>query len=138
MTSSFDLTIRRLIDAPRERVWRAWTDPADLKQWWSPVLEADVRAGGAWKAEVVSPDGTKSWSHGTYLTVDPTKQVSYTFEWDATDTAPTTVIISLADNGESCEMTVHQTGFATEGDRDGHIPGWNTAFDELERFLATK
>jgi uncharacterized protein YndB with AHSA1/START domain len=136
LVSSLELVIHRLVNAPRERVWRAWTDPAELKEWWSPVLDADVRANGAWKAEVVSPDGSKAWSHGTYVTVDAPKQVVYTFEWDATDLAPTTVDITLADNGASCEMTVRQSGFTTEADRDGHIPGWNTAFDELEAFLA--
>ena len=127
--------LHRLIEAPRERVWLAWTDPADLKQWWSPVLEADVRPDGAWKAEVVSPDGTGAWSHGTYLIVDRPREVSYTFEWDATDPAPTTVTVTLADNGTSCAMSVRQSGFRTEAERDAHLPGWNTAFDELEAFL---
>jgi uncharacterized protein YndB with AHSA1/START domain len=135
VSSSLELVIHRLIDAPRERVWLAWTDPADLKQWWSPVLEADVRPDGAWKAEVVSPDGSTAWSHGTYLTVDRPKEVSYTFAWDATDSAPTTVTITLADNGARTEMTVRQGGFTSEADRDAHIPGWNTAFDELATFL---
>lgn len=136
MSSSLELVNHRLFDAPRERVWQAWTDPADLKQWWSPVLEADVRPHGIWKAEVMSPDGTGAWSHGTYLTVDRPKEVSYTFEWDATDPAPTTVTITLADNGAQTEMTVRQTGFRTATERDAHVPGWNTAFDELESFLA--
>lgn len=138
MPSTFELTLRRLIDASRDRVWAAWTNPADLKQWWSPVLEADVRPDGAWKAEVVSPDGSKAWSHGTYLTVDPTREVAYTFAWDGVDSSPTTVTVTLADNGESCEMTVRQSGFTSEADRDAHIPGWNTAFDELEAFLAKR
>ena len=68
---SESLTITRIFNAPRERVWRAWTEPEMLKKWWgpkgytAPVAEIDLRVGGKYHACMRSPDGKDIWSIGT-------------------------------------------------------------------------
>lgn len=116
---------------------KAWTEPERLKQWWSPVLEADVRPGGAWRAEVRNPDGSGAWSHGAYREVVAPERIVYTFAWDATDTSETVVTVTLADDGGKTNLTAQQGPFATPEDRDSHAQGWNVAFDELAAYLAT-
>lgn len=59
-----EIVSRRLFDAPREKLFKAWTDPAHLEQWWGPkgftntFLEFDLRPGGAWRFVMHGPDGT--------------------------------------------------------------------------------
>lgn len=62
-TTARTLTVRRTFDAPRERVWAAWTDPAQIDRWWGPdgftttTAEMAVRPGGRWRFVMVGPDG---------------------------------------------------------------------------------
>ena len=59
-----DLVLIRIFDAPRERVWKAWTDPRQVAQWWGPAgftnprCEVDVRPGGVLRIDMRGPDGT--------------------------------------------------------------------------------
>ena len=62
-TAQRELVITRIFDAPRELVWRAWTDPKHVAQWWGPngftntIHEMDVRPGGVWRFVMHGPDG---------------------------------------------------------------------------------
>ncbi|MBA2468756.1 MAG: SRPBCC domain-containing protein [Chloroflexia bacterium] len=135
-TSDVELSVSRTLDAPRDRVFKAWTEPARLEKWWSPVLEADVRPGGQWRAQAATPDGTGNWSHGEYREVVPPERIVYTFAWDATDTAETVITVTLADEGEQTALTAHQGPFDSTAARDSHAQGWNVALDELAGYLA--
>jgi len=70
-----ELVLARLIQAPREQVFRAWADPERLARWWGPegctipLCEGDVRVGGAWRIVMRAPDGTAYPLHGTYLDI---------------------------------------------------------------------
>jgi uncharacterized protein YndB with AHSA1/START domain len=70
-----ELVLKRVFNAPRERVWKAWTDPRRLAQWWgpagftNPVCEADVRPGGAIRIDMRGPDGTVYPMTGVYREV---------------------------------------------------------------------
>jgi uncharacterized protein YndB with AHSA1/START domain len=72
MANKFDLELDRVFDAPRELVWQAWTDAAQLSQWWgpghftNPVCRADVRPGGEIYIEMRGPDGTVYPMSGTF------------------------------------------------------------------------
>jgi uncharacterized protein YndB with AHSA1/START domain len=74
--------ISRVFDAPRERVWKAWTDAAELKQWWGPrgfkvkSCKVDLRPGGMFLYGMTAPDGTDTWGKFVYREiVAPTKLV---------------------------------------------------------------
>ncbi len=74
-TDSRDLVLRRVIDAPREKVFKAWTEPALIKQWFAPlpwttpVVEVDVRVGGSSLIVMRGPDGSEFPNRGVYLEV---------------------------------------------------------------------
>ncbi|MGB9123853.1 MAG: SRPBCC domain-containing protein, partial [Candidatus Angelobacter sp.] len=69
------LVITRIFDAPPDVVFKAWTDPKQMAQWWgpknftNPVCELDVRPGGAWRIVMRAPDGMEYISAGVYSEV---------------------------------------------------------------------
>src|SRR6185295_20302708 len=72
-----ELVLTRVFDAPRELVFRAWTDPKHMEQWWGPkvftnrVEKMDVRPGGAWRIIMCAPDGTEYPAQGEYREIVP-------------------------------------------------------------------
>ena len=84
-----DLVITRIFDAPRELVWKAWTDPKLVVQWWgpqgftSPTCEIDLRVGGRYLMSMKMPDGPECWTGGEYTEiVAPEKIVAVLFYAD--------------------------------------------------------
>ena len=78
-----DFVITRVFDAPRDLVWKVWTEKEHVASWWgfgnNDVVNYDVRAGGKWRIESLSPDGTKWVMFGTYLAVQPKSLIRNTF-----------------------------------------------------------
>jgi uncharacterized protein YndB with AHSA1/START domain len=80
--------IERVIPAPRERVFAAWTDPEIVAKWWgmksmvSKDIRIDLRAGGAYRYEMLSNEGNTYAFFGTFLEVDPPKRLVQTWEWE--------------------------------------------------------
>lgn len=83
-TSETSLTIRRTFDAPRERVWEAWTDPEQVDRWWGPdgfttsTDEMAVESGGVWRFVMVGPDGEEYPNRITYDAVEAPERLVYT------------------------------------------------------------
>jgi uncharacterized protein YndB with AHSA1/START domain len=143
------LIIERVFNAPREMVWDAFTDPKHLLQWIGPRLhpavdyKADARPGGRWRGCLRSPDGKEElWQSGVFHEVTRPERLVYTFQWDkrsADDfTFATLITIHFTDEGAQTRMRFQQTYFNTKANRDGHISGWNSAFDRLEDYLANE
>ncbi|HEX6576474.1 MAG TPA: SRPBCC domain-containing protein [Gemmatimonadaceae bacterium] len=142
---NLDLVITRVFDAPRERVWKAWTDAEDMKYWSSPcgfaipVSEGDLKAGGYWKAVMVKPDGTRLPLGGTYREIVPPGKLVFTHAWlDESDrpTSPETVCtVLLESRGDKTRMTFRQTGFTSSESQKGHEGGWSESFDKLADLL---
>ncbi|OLF15297.1 SRPBCC family protein [Actinophytocola xanthii] len=137
-----ELAITRVFDAPRELVFRCWTDPEQLVGWWGPTgvaaesVAVDVTGGGAWRIGMRnSADGAEYWCSGVYLEVVPPRRLVFSFAWDGEDAEDTLVTVTFAELDGKTEMTFHQTGFRTDESRDGHIEGWQSAFDDLVRHL---
>ena len=82
--SDRELVLTRLIDAPREKVWRAWTDPELLKHWFAPLpwttpeADFDVRPGGASLIVMRDPDGNEFPNRGVFLEVVPNERLVFT------------------------------------------------------------
>jgi uncharacterized protein YndB with AHSA1/START domain len=76
-----ELVITRLFDAPREQVWKAWTEPERVKRWWgpkgftSPVSRIDLRVGGAYLSCMRSPEGRDFWSTGIFREIVPLERI---------------------------------------------------------------
>jgi uncharacterized protein YndB with AHSA1/START domain len=83
-----DLVFERTFDAPRELVWKAFTDPELVPRWWGPhgttttVAEMDVRPGGTWRYISQAPDRDDVSFFGEYLEIDPPKGFKWTFLFD--------------------------------------------------------
>ena len=82
------LEIRRVINAPRARVYAAWTDPAQLKEWWRPEgvrtreFEADARVGEKYRWDVFNQEGEEMSVFGEYLELTPGRRIASTWKWD--------------------------------------------------------
>jgi uncharacterized protein YndB with AHSA1/START domain len=139
------LTITRTFDAPRALVWRAWTDPEQLMKWWGPEhhpavqMSMDVRPGGVWRNCLRSVEtGNDLWHHGTFREVVPMERLVFTFVWEEEGErgVENIVTITFEDEGKNrTRMTLHQTPFQSDGERDGHGEGWTSSFGRLGNFL---
>ena len=147
ITTPTDRTIHieRTFDATRDRVWRAYTDPALVAQWWgrgNPVdIEyMDVVKGGHWRY-VETADGQQHGFEGRYREVTPQDRIVRTFEWDG---MPGYVIIESAtfvDLGDGRTKVVIDSLFYATEERDGFLAsgmegGMNASFEALDRLLA--
>lgn len=74
-----EIVIARVVDADRDTVFRAWTDPSQIVKWFGPdgflieSHEADIRAGGVWRFDMIAPDGTRYSNRMEFLRIDPPK-----------------------------------------------------------------
>lgn len=147
LTTSTDitLTIKREFDAPRELVWRAWTQAEALMRWYCPkdfaVLFAqnDLRVGGKWRSGMRAPDGGEYIHHGVYHVIDEPYRLIFTHGWEKNDLEPaadTLVTVTLTEKAGRTTMQFEQVGFANTDSRDSHHGGWTGAFDNLDSLLA--
>lgn len=89
-----DLVFERTFDAPRELVWKAFTEPDRVPRWWGPkgttttVVEMDVRVGGAWRYVSHGPDREDVTFYGEYLAIDPPRSFTWTFMFDVEGMGP--------------------------------------------------
>ena len=129
MTGERDLILTRIIDAPREKLYRAWTEPELLKQWFAPApyttphVELDVRVGGANTVVMRSPDGNDIPCGGVYLEVVPNQRLvftdAYTSAWEPSAKPFMTVILTFDDEGGKTRYTARVRHWTTE-DRETH------------------
>ena len=139
-----EFTIVRTFDAPRELVFRAWTDPDQLALWWGPegistpraTIELDPRPGGVFRFLMVSDeDGTEFPSEMAFVeVVEPERLV---FGWQPQrGLGAGTVTVTFADLGGRTEMTTYYSGETTEAMARMSEGGWGTQLDKLEALLS--
>jgi uncharacterized protein YndB with AHSA1/START domain len=140
------LEIRRVIKAPRDRVYAAWTDPVQLKKWFGPEnvqtreLIADARVGGTFCWDIIDSDGEELTMRGEYRELKSNKKVVFTWRWEDDEDwenhiSIVTVELKDADGGTELRLTHEQ--LPNEDSRDGHNRGWNSALDKLEKMFST-
>jgi uncharacterized protein YndB with AHSA1/START domain len=137
------LSLQRHYPVAPEKVWRAWTDPQALKQWWGPggpeavsLVELDVQVGGRFRIVFGGPRGDEHEVQGTYKEVVPNRRLSFTWTWPRTTPereSLVTIAFKASAGGTDLEF-VHAKHF-DEKVRDGHLRGWSEAFVKLDRFL---
>lgn len=145
-----DLILTRLIDAPREKLFRAWTEPALLEQWFAPRpwtvarAETDVRPGGASLIVMHSPEGQEFPNHGVYLEVVRNERLvltdAYVSAWEPAEKPFMTVILSFEEAGGKTRYTALVRHW-TASDRQTHEnmgfhDGWGRATDQLAELAA--
>jgi uncharacterized protein YndB with AHSA1/START domain len=155
-SASAGLEITREFDAPREQVWRAWTEPELLKKWWgpaeftSPECRMDVRVGGTYHWSMQGPDGNIYWSTGTFRQVDPPERLVLTDNFADVEgnivppsyyglpgewTEQIVIDVSFDDLGGRTRMTMRQTGIPAGVMSDMTRQGWEGSFDKLAASL---
>ncbi len=149
--SDRELVISRIIDAPRERVFKAWTDPELLKQrfaplpYTTPVAELDVRPGGANLIVMRGPDGNDLPNRGVYLEVVRNERLvitdAYTEAWEPSENPFMTVIVTFENEGGKTKY-IARVRHWTVADRETHekmgfYQGWSQCADQLAA-LVTK
>lgn len=142
-------TIRRTLDAPREVVFRAWTEPGHLSHWFGPdrgfrtpaaSIAVDARPGGRWRVVVVADRGTEVPVGGTYREVDaPGRLVFTTGDPDNADGLPaSTVTVTLAARGDRTVMTFRLVGVNGDADHAARArAGWARVFARLQAHVAS-
>src|SRR5437588_8487193 len=134
-TADRELTLTRVLDAPRELVFRMWTDPRHVAQWWGPQgfttisLEMDPRPGGAYRGSMRSPEGTLYSRRGVYREIVPPERLAFTFAWEdaAGDLGHETIVtVTFAEQGGKTLLTLHQATFESVERCDDHRRGWTS------------
>lgn len=145
-----DLTVARIIKAPRAAVWDAWTNPASFERWWVPapqicrVREMDLRPGGSLRTEI-SEDGGEFGPHlaACFLAVEPRERIVFTDAlhpgWRPAESSFMTAVIAMKDHPQGTEYSataMHRNG----ADRDRHErlgfhDGWGTVTAQLAQLV---
>lgn len=145
-----DLVLTRLIDAPREALFRCWTEPALLKQWFAPapyttpVAELDVRPGGSSMIVMRSPEGEEIPCPGIYLEVVRNERIvatdAFTSAWEPSEKPFITIVLTFAEENGKTRYTARVRHWSV-ADREAHEqmgfhPGWAQATDQLATLAA--
>ena len=138
-SAPLEVTITRVIAAPRAQVWAAWTDPDHVRHWGPSgfsveIIHQELWPGGEWQARLRPAGGGEDlWQGGNYREVVEGERLVYSFAWDD-DEGPDTeteVTLLLEDDGAGTRLTFRHAGFATSESRDSHAGGWTEALDAL-------
>ena len=138
------ITMTRVFDAPREEVWREWTEPERFADWYGgtggrvPVesVSMDVRPGGAWRATMYAGDHEIQW-RGDYVEVDPPSHLVLTVS-DQPEGPTDQLVVDLTDLGDGrTEMRFAQTGGNMDAAGYGRaMEGWGGFFARMTERLA--
>jgi uncharacterized protein YndB with AHSA1/START domain len=141
------IAITRIFDAPRERVWREWTEPERFADWFGGAaaevplssVSMDVREGGAWRATMFAgPDRREIHWKGEYREVDEPRRLVLTFSDQPGDDAFELVTVELVDlGGGRTEMRFEQRGGMSPEQYERAGQGWSGFFDRMDERLAT-
>jgi uncharacterized protein YndB with AHSA1/START domain len=139
------LAITRVLPAPRERVWREWTEPAAFADWFGgaeaeiplDTVAMDVRPGGAWRATMLYGGREIRWS-GEYVEVQPPERLVLTISDQPRDVPGELVVVALRDLGDGrTEMLVEQHGTMPPEAYEATRGGWGGFLDRMAERLAS-
>lgn len=148
-TENKELTITRVLDAPRELVWKVWTDPKHLAQWWgphgftAPTCEMDLKPGGALRIHMEHPAFPNHWMKGVFKEIIPPEKLVFTsgafIGEDGKAGIETSNTITLEDLGGRTRLTINAvvTKLAPEftSAYEGMNEGWNQSLDKLTTYI---
>jgi uncharacterized protein YndB with AHSA1/START domain len=137
------LELKFVVAAPRERIFRALTEPAELAKWWgprgftTPGIDLDLRVGGSYRFTMQPPGGDPFHLSGEFLEINPPGRLVYTFRWDEPDPddRQTVVTLSLSDVADTTQVSLSQREFATEARLTLHRGGWTDSLEKLRELI---
>ena len=134
--------ISRIIAAPPDKVFGAWTDPVQLTKWWAPApmfcpqAEVDLREGGNYRLANQSPDGSIVWITGRFLTIRRPNLLVYTWLLSDHPAEETLVRVGFQGHADGTEVIIRHERYSTEAVGELHVQGWNRYLDKLEVLLS--
>jgi len=150
--SDRELVLTRLIDAPRSAVWRCWTEPELVKQWFAPApwttpkADLDVRPGGQCTVTMADENGNEYPNPGVYLEVIENEKLvftdAYSGDWEPHEGSPfMTVVLTFEDEGGKTRYTARARHWTSEAkhqhEKMGFHEGWGRCADQLEKLART-
>jgi uncharacterized protein YndB with AHSA1/START domain len=152
-----ELVITRFIAAPRQLVWRAWTEPELMQRWWgpkdftAPFCRIDLRVGGSYLACMRAPDGQDYWSTGVYRRIEPPALLVCTdsFADEQGNVVPAShygmegdwplellITVTFEEEGGGTRLTLRHAGLPPGKMTEECAEGWNQSLDKLVMVLA--
>jgi uncharacterized protein YndB with AHSA1/START domain len=142
-----ELSVTRVIYAPRALVFKAWTQPEHAARWWGPggftilFCEMDVRPEGRFRSSMRSPAGTIHTKRGVYREITPPERLVFTFAWEDETGHPqheTLVTVTFEDLGTQTRLTLRQRVFQSDAVRDEHVEGWTSCLGRFAEYMTTQ
>ncbi len=139
---SVTLVVRRTINATADRLFAAWTEPAQIERWWGPQsvtcpgAEIDLRIGGRYRIANSFPDGKIVWIAGVFEQVEPPHKLVYSWRLEASPEAAERVTVRFQARGDVTEVIVTHERIADPAVRDRHEHGWHGCLDGLAAYVA--
>lgn len=152
-TSSPNTTLQltRTFAAPQEKVFRAWTDPQALMQWFAPsdefstpFADVDLRVGGQYRIQMKAPDGQSHTAIGTYREIVTPEKLVFSWAWEAGggcgdsatgEPSETIVTVLFQGQGDSTLVTLTHEFFQNSQERDKHHEGWTGCLNRLAKVV---
>lgn len=149
--TTYSLRVSRVIAAERETVFRAWTEPDELKRWSCPEgatvddAQVELTVGGRYRIRMKGDEGVWTAS-GVYREIEPPKRLVYTWDWEEKEekmskhdrldgSDATLVTVEFEDLAGSTRVVVTHERLPTTEAKDGHEVGWTSCLDKLERLV---
>jgi uncharacterized protein YndB with AHSA1/START domain len=139
------LTIKRTFNASRELVWKAWTQPEHIANWWGPrgmktnVKKHDFKVGGEWEYTMTMPDGNEFISEGKYSKIEVLEVIESSANFKPM-TEGVTIVAIFIDANEKTEFifkVIHPTEeYCKQQEEMGFMNGWGSVFDGLENYIS--
>jgi len=144
VTAMSSLRLVRVFPAPRERVFRAWTDPDELRRWWGPGLfstpraHVDLRPGGRYELVMQPPVGEPLILAGTFLEITAPERLVYTWRWESGVPEPreSLVTVEFRDRGGATEVVLIHRDLPAGPAAEPYREGWESGLDKLGEALA--
>jgi uncharacterized protein YndB with AHSA1/START domain len=149
-----ELFVTRVFDAPRALVFKAWTEPHRIVQWWgpdgytTPACDVDLRPDGVWRLCMLAPDGRERWLRCVYREIVEPERLVCSWCWEGPqETLPdwlpggkagheTVLTVTFAEYaGGKTKLTLHQAVFESVPARDAHDEGWVSGLERLNAYL---
>ena len=138
------VTLKRRLNASAEKVYAAWTEPAQIAHWFGPSetvagsvhAEMDVRVGGRFRVSFKTENGEPHELGGIYREVVPNEKLVFSWAWHTTPERESLVTVLIRKEGDGAMLTLTHEQFFDEAARDGHKRGWTGTLDKLEHYLS--
>ena len=145
------LIIKRVLNAPQERAFRAWTTPEYIQQWMRPepgmvvpLANMDLRVGGKFRIQMKNPDGEFFTAVGEFQEVKAPERLVYTWDWEKDGSGtefgevegkPSLMTVEFLKRGDQTELVLTHSRFASVQSRDNHAEGWGRGVERFAKFV---